>query len=119
MNTLYPIAKLVDYQVLIVNKSDLPFIGKERRLEVMCIRVDLRAGWIDSIDVLAKHFQANPWEDIIDEEERDAVLREIKSIFSDKDISEKIVVPLAAHMIRGCITCDLALRRYGSSQLWT
>ena len=41
MNTIYPITILGD-QVLIVNKDDTPFIGKERALEVMCVQIDFR-----------------------------------------------------------------------------
>ena len=99
MNTPFPIAKLGS-RVLIVNKSDLPFVGKERWLEVMCIQVNFRHGTIDSVFELEKHFKFNPWENFRDEEERDAVLQEIKSTFSDKDISERIAEPLAAHMIK-------------------
>lgn len=93
MDTLYIAAKL-GTEILIVNKSDLPFIGKERALEVQCIIVDLRRGEIHSIFGLEKHLKFNPWEEIIDEEEREAALREIQSMFSDEDILEKIVRPL-------------------------
>ena len=95
MNTPYPIAKLHG-RILIVNKNDLPFFRTERALEVMCIQVYLESPprllfprRICPIIELEKHLKMNPWEDIIDEEERDAVWREIKSICSDKDISEK------------------------------
>ena len=61
MNTLYLIAKL-DYRILIIHESDLPFVGSgERAFEVMCIQVDLCHGTIDSVFELAKHFKFNPW----------------------------------------------------------
>ena len=71
MNEIYPVAKLGD-QVLIINKDDLPHIGKERAIEVWCIKIDFRHKTIDSIIELEKHLKFNPWEEV-DEDERDAI----------------------------------------------
>lgn len=98
MNTPYPIAKLYR-AILIVNKEDVPFIGKERAHEVMRIKVDFRREDIHSIAKLSEYLKFNPWEEIIDDEERSALLQEMQSMFSSEEISEKIVKPLAAHMI--------------------
>mgnify|MGYP001568708337 CR=1 FL=1 len=98
MNEIYPVAKL-GYQVLIINKDDLPFIGKERALEVKCIKVDLRHKVIDPIIELEKHLKFNPWEEITNEE-RNTILQELGSKFSDEEILEKIMEPLAASLIK-------------------
>jgi|SRR3989339_546401 len=98
MNEIYPIAKLGD-QVLIVNKEDLPYIGKERALEVKCMRVDFRHKSIDAAIELEKHLKFNPWEEL-SEEERKIVLQNLNTKFSDKDILEKIMKPLAESLIK-------------------
>ena len=98
MNEIYPVAKL-GYQVLIINKDDLPFIGKERAIEVKCIKVDLRHKAVDPIIELEKHLKFNPWEEITDEE-RSRILQELGSKFSDEEILEKIMEPLAASLIK-------------------
>jgi len=98
MNEIYPVAKL-GYQVLIINKDDLAFIGKERALEVKCIKVDIKHKVIDPIIELEKHLKFNPWEELNDEE-RNAILQELGSKFSDEEILEKIMEPLAANLIK-------------------
>lgn len=99
MNTIYPIARR-DYHRLIVNKDDLPFIGGKRALEVMCIQADLKNAVIDSDSIeLEKHLKFNPWEEIV-EEDRDAALQELQSVFSNEAILEKIVKPLAMHVVK-------------------
>ncbi|MCE2414640.1 hypothetical protein J4G07_11590 [Candidatus Poribacteria bacterium] len=99
MNILHPIAKLPNW-ILIVNKNDVPFIGKERALEVMCIQVSLRRKMIFPIAKLEKHLKFNPWEEIIDDEEKSVVLQEVESMFSSEDVSEKIIGPLMAYTIQ-------------------
>ena len=98
MNEIYPVAKL-GRQVLIVNKDDLPFIGKEKALEVQCIKVDLEHKVVDSIIELEKHLKFNPWEEILDRE-RETILQELGSKFSDEEILEKIMEPLIASLIK-------------------
>ena len=98
MNEIYPIAKLGN-QILIVNKDDLPFIGKERALEVKCIKVDLKHKAIDPLIELEKHLKFNPWEEITDQE-RDIILQELSSKFSDEEILEKIMEPLTESLIK-------------------
>ena len=103
MNILYPIAKShqLDDPILIVNKKDVPFIGKERALEVMCIQVHLRYKRISPITELERYFKFGwPWDEIIDDEERSAVLQNVKSMFSSEEVSEKIIGPLTAHAIQ-------------------
>lgn len=97
MNEIYPVAKLGS-QVLIVNKDDLLFIGKERALEVKCIKVDLKHGVIDSIIELEKHLKFNPWKEI-GEDERETILKELGAKFSDQEILEKIMEPLTESLI--------------------
>ena len=58
MNEIYLIAKLDD-EVLIINKNDIPYIGKERALDVKCVKVDLKHGEIDPIIELDKHLKFN------------------------------------------------------------
>lgn len=98
MNEIYPIAKLGD-QVLIVNKYDLPYIGKERALEVKCIKIDLKNNRIDSIIELEKHLKFNPWEEI-NEDKRNIILKILNTKFSDTEIIEKIIKPLAENLVK-------------------
>ncbi|HBC45169.1 MAG: hypothetical protein UX08_C0003G0049 [Candidatus Collierbacteria bacterium GW2011_GWB1_45_35] len=97
MNELYPVAKLGD-EVLVVNKDDIPFIGKERAIDVKCINVDLKHKEIDPITELEKHLKFNPWEET-DEEQRTSILQSLASTFSDQEILEKIIEPLAESLI--------------------
>ena len=69
MNEIYPIAKLGDL-ILIINKDDLPYVGKDNALEIKCVKVDLKHGLIDSVMELEKHLKFNPWEEL-SETERD------------------------------------------------
>ena len=98
MNEIYPVAKL-GYQILIINKDDLPFVGKERALEVKCIKVDLKHGVIDPLIELEKHLKFNPWEEITDKG-REVILQELGSKFSDEEILEKIMEPLVKSLIQ-------------------
>ena len=97
MNEIYPIAKLGN-RVLIINKDDLSFVGKERALEVKCITVDLKHGVVDPIIELEKHLKFNPWEEI-SENEREEVLKELGTKFSDQEILEKVIEPLVKNLI--------------------
>ena len=54
--------------ILITNKADLSYVGKERAFEVKCVQMDLKRGTIDSIIELEKHLKFNPWEEINDDE---------------------------------------------------
>lgn len=99
MNEIYPIAKLGN-QVLIINKRDLPYVGKERAIEVKCVRVDLEKGEIDDVLELEKHLKFNPWEEVT-ENERDGILRILSTKFSDLDILKKIIEPLIKHLVEG------------------
>lgn len=98
MNEIYPIAKLGD-QILIVNKDDLPYIGKERALEVKCVKVDLRHKTIDPIIELEKHLKFNLWEEV-SENEGETILQILNAKFSDQDILEKIMEPLAENLVK-------------------
>ena len=98
MNTLQPIAKLGN-QILIVNKDDVSYIGKERALEVFCVQVDFRHTTLYPVVELEKHLKFNPWEEIADTE-RDAYLEKLNATFSEQDIAEKIIKPLAEHLVQ-------------------
>lgn len=97
MNELYPVAKLGD-EVLVINKDDIPYVGKERAVDVKCVNVDLKHKEIDAITELEKHLKFNPWEET-DEEQRNAILQSLASTFSDQEILEKIIEPLAGSLI--------------------
>ena len=60
----------------------------------MCVRVDLQQGTIDSILELEKHLKFNPWDEI-GAEEIDLILERLNATFSDFEIVEKIMQPLA------------------------
>ncbi len=98
MNEIYPIAKLGDL-ILIINKDDLPYVGKDNALEIKCVKVDLKHGLIDSVMELEKHLKFNPWEEL-SETERDHALHELGDKFSDKDILEKIIEPLVTNLVK-------------------
>lgn len=97
MNEIYPIAKLGN-QVLIINEDDLPYVGKERAIEVKCVMVDLEKGEADEILELEKHLKFNPWEEIT-ENERDEIFQALNVKFSDSDILKKIMEPLVEHLV--------------------
>ena len=96
--TFYPVAALGD-QILIVNEGDVSFIGKERAMEVMCVQVDLRHKTIYPTIELEKHLKFNPWVEVSDAE-RGLFVEKVKQAFSDGEISENIVEPLAAVLVR-------------------
>lgn len=98
MNEIYTVAKLGD-QILLVNKNDLSYIGKERALEVKCIKVDLHHRTIEPIIELERHLKFNPWEEI-SEEHRDAILQNIITKFSEREVLEKIVKPLVENLVK-------------------
>lgn len=98
MNEIYIIAKLGD-EILIINKNDMPYIGKERALEVMSINIDLRNKKIEQVLELEKHLKFNPWEETVDENERNMFLQILNTKFSDNDILTKIITPLAENLI--------------------
>ena len=98
MNEIYPVAKLGN-QILIVNMDDLPYIGKEKALEVKCIRIDLKHKTIDPIIELEKHLKFNPWEET-SEEERDVFLQNLSTNFSDQEMLGKIIEPLAESLVK-------------------
>ncbi len=98
MNEIYPVARLGS-QILIINSDDLPYIGKERSLEVKCVEVDMRRMAIDEVIELERLLKFNPWEEM-GEDERDVVLRELADRFSDEDILKRIVEPLAGSLVK-------------------
>lgn len=95
---MYPIA-LLGNQILIINEGDIPFVGKERALEVMCVQVDFRHTTIYPIIEMEKHMRFNPWKEI-DGKERELFLQKLQSTFSEEEISEKIKKPLAENAIK-------------------
>jgi hypothetical protein len=98
MNGIYPVAKLGD-AVLIVNQDDLPYIGKQRAYDVKCVRVDLKRGTIDPVIELEKHLKFNPWEEM-SEDERNTILQNISTKFSDHEILENIIQPLVEALVK-------------------
>ena len=100
MNELYPIATLGD-EVLMTNKDDIPFVGKEKANIVKCVSVDLKHKKIDPITELEKHLKFNPWEETSDEDQRNNILQSLASTFSDQEILEKIIEPLAESLLTG------------------
>lgn len=97
MNELYPIAKLGD-EVLVINKDDIPYVGKERAMDVKCISVDLKQKEIDAITELEKHLKFNPWEET-DESQRNDILQSLALTFSDQELLEKIIEPLLGNLV--------------------
>lgn len=97
MNELYPVAKLGN-EVLVMNKDDIPYIGRERALDVMCINVNLKYKKIHPITELEKHLKFNPWEET-DEEQRNAILQSLATAFSNQEIEQKIIDPLRTSLV--------------------
>ena len=98
MSELYPIAKLGE-RILIINKDDLAFVGKERAFEVKCVQVDLRNHAIDPVLELEKHLKFNPWEEI-GGGERAGIVQQIRAAFSEQEIQEKIIQPLTENRVK-------------------
>ena len=98
MNEIYLIAKLGN-AILIVNKADLAYIDKERAFEVKCIVVDLAERTIDPPEGLEKHLKFNPWEEITNPDERMVLLQVLNNKFSDAEILQKILQPLAENAV--------------------
>ena len=74
---MYPIAKPGN-KILIVNKNDVPFIGKARGLEVICIiQVDFKHTRIYSIIELERPLKFNPWEKITEQRRERCVFAEV------------------------------------------
>ena len=101
MNNITPIAKLGNLEeILFINKTDIPFIGKERAMEVMCVRVDFGHKSIDETIELEKHLKFNPWEEIMTDDERKLVESKLNETFTDTEQNEKISRPLIEKMIK-------------------
>ena len=98
MSELYPVAKLRD-RVLIINKDDLAFVGKERAFEVKCVQVDLHYQAIDPVLELEKHLKFNPWEEI-GGDERAGIIQQMRAVFSEQEIQEKITRPLTENRMK-------------------
>ena len=87
-------------KILIINKADIPYIGSlDKGLEVMTIQVDLKKREIFPPLELEKHLKFNPWEETT-EQDRAVLSQLLYSRFSDKDILEKICLPLAENLIQ-------------------
>ena len=97
MNEIYPIAKLGD-EILIINKEDLEFVGKEKALEVKCVKVDLDGGIIVELLELEDYLKFSPWEEV-EEEERESILNKITDKFPESELTEKIVKKLAENRV--------------------
>jgi len=61
--------------------------------------VDLEHKVIDPIIELEKHLKFNPWEEL-NENEIKNTLRELGDKFSDQEILEKIMEPLAKSLVK-------------------
>ncbi|MBI3632182.1 MAG: hypothetical protein HY225_01925 [Candidatus Vogelbacteria bacterium] len=100
-DNIYPIAKIGLFEeILCINKSDLPFIGKERAMEVKTVRLDLSHKTIDEPIELEIHLKFNPWEEITTEEDRTTVSSKIESAFTKDEIENKVVGALTNVAIR-------------------
>lgn len=99
MDEICIIAKLGN-NILIVNKADIKHIGKEGAMEVMSVSVDLENRRIGPVVELEKHLKFNPWEEM-SQEEQEVALKILNAKFSDNEIIEKIIMPLAIHRVDG------------------
>lgn len=97
-NEILVAGKLGD-QILILNKEDVPFIGGSKALDVYCVLVDLVRREIDPPEKLELHLKFNPWEET-DDQEKQVLSQLLYSRISDKDIFEKIVLPLAEKLVK-------------------
>ena len=96
--SIYPLAKMGG-EVLLINKENIPHIGKEKAFEVLCVLVNLENAKIYDMTELEKHLKFNPWEEIMDDSARAVIKKLIETKFSDADILEKIVRPLEKNKI--------------------
>lgn len=98
MNDIYPIAKLGG-EFLVISRGDLKYIGTEKSMEVKCVKVDLKNGHIDEPIEIEVHLKFNPWEEIINEDERNIIISKIANKFTETQINEKISEPLAENRL--------------------
>lgn len=80
---------------MFVNKEDIQYIGSERALEVQCIQVDLKRRTIDPLWSLEQHLKFNPWQEIVNPEERAKIVVDLRSLFSESEVREGIEDPLS------------------------
>lgn len=86
------VAKLGD-RVLAIHSGDSANLPANSA-RVWCVPVDLRKKEIGPVWELDKHLKFNPWEEILSEEERLVIGKTVNRVFSDADITSKIVEPL-------------------------
>jgi hypothetical protein len=78
-----PIAKLRE-RVLIAQESDIPKIGTNEALEVLVEQWDLGKAQFEGEYKLEQLLKFNPWEDLIDPNEKKEILIKLKK-FKDGD----------------------------------
>jgi len=100
MKNLYPLFRLHD-SILFIHKGDLPHIGRgDRALDVKSIEVSLKTRYIDDIRGLEVRLKFDPWEEIVDKEYREIILRHLNTLFSNEDIQTRIVDPLEQNCLK-------------------
>lgn len=93
MNEIYIIAKLGS-QILIVNRDDLPKIGKSEALEIKSLTVDFSKREISEIVGLEERLKFSPWIEINDHE-RMVAQNKLTETFDIDEFQRKIVAPLS------------------------
>jgi len=97
-NEIVVIAKLGE-RILIINKEDIPYIGGPKGLSVFCVTVDLEKREVFPPEKLEIHLKFNPWEETT-EQDKVVLSNLLYSKISDKDIFEKIILPLAEKLVK-------------------
>ncbi|MCB9800777.1 MAG: hypothetical protein H6773_01225 [Pseudomonadales bacterium] len=84
---IYPIAKLADL-LLVINKSDVTKLGNPRKqATVKAIKIDTTKRVINEPHPLELHLKFNPWEEIVDQNERNAYMSMLLRLFSKETMS--------------------------------
>lgn len=92
MNEITILAKIEDC-VLIVNKENLFALSCNKIEDIKCIQVDFKSNKIYPPNSLQIQYKFNPWKQVT-EDEKIMYSQILYTEFSDKDIYEKIIIPL-------------------------
>lgn len=81
---IYPIAKLADL-VLVISKKDAETIKETKKLEnIQSVKVDPTNKEVYDPIPLENHLKFNPWEEIVDDQERTQYLIALSNTFPER-----------------------------------
>lgn len=93
MNELFPIARL-GRSVLLINRADTLKLEVDANAKVLAVKVNLEERTVDPAELLEEHLKFNPWQETSAVEGM-LLLKSLAQQFTEKQILEQIIVPLA------------------------